>query len=1010
MVLHKEQKKNVVELLNTTKEQQSNTFIGLNHELSLPREKRHPVTECDPCVIELCMAIEECLVLGLKPRYNTDHREKGEGRRRSVLSVLSAAFLAETDVGKARCWLKIALNNHTIESSIMVLARLPCPGLMVFSMACEHLIHDSYEERSLVRCSEGLGLFLELIIALREVHFAIKVSGEPFQVSKPAALARLEPIYEGDSGELVSAITDEDIAAAVGELKIKDANDQRIQDTVTVEEDVIQFSSALFPHRRKSIKPWQYVFGISLASLTKNPYHSRYALIDPLLALPNVLNDCVAILRQNPDTPRLFRTTVLNIRVNQLREIVETKGAVPEDLDPQCAGALLLDFLKNLPDSLLTDDKYDAFVAAGQLRDEDASVRNVTCLVNDLPVPCQIVLKHVISLMHFLQQPEHSGKNGVDIFTASTILAPAIAFKSNLGSGSSSERPRGQPHSPHQDLRYAAVGAQVVERMIRHYATIFHSVRLLIIDALEHLEAKKEALGMVSHRLKLQPQMDILSDRQQVNEISRLFRDYLEHCDGPIFSASVSSTTEQAVECLKIEVVADLENTCQRNTTVKLGQDLQKSTVAAPAASSTSGASLSTMEAIGDDLVSVWEQFGFNGPTIVENFEKGGVLMLQALLYWLKNDPDALSLLKMRALPSKLPSYDAGLVASSICESLVKLLKLSLTPKCPEVDMVAMSLEPFWKLFDEDMFFNKLFMLMFLVFDRLWSELDPNTASFAHVITETEEHINELLKEAPTTAATVKDLQVEWKAIQTRRCKEAKEEEEQRVPVEDEAPQIAATSDSSIPSPSFRRSKNKSSFDLKLDDSNFKLLDTSRILTREHVAHIGNALPITSQLCRWYCIYSVASNGSALETFLLLAKRQRPTLLVIKDAEGNVFGGFASDEWHHAFHYYGTGESFLFSFASSSAVGEFMKYPWSRKNSYFMLCSDESLIMGGGGNFGLFLDSDLSSGTSGACETFDSPPLTPSQQFSCVQLELWGFTTGDKPLHLGERQRKSVLG
>lgn len=28
----------------------------------------------------------------------------------------------QDDAGKARCWLKIALNNHTIESSIMVSA------------------------------------------------------------------------------------------------------------------------------------------------------------------------------------------------------------------------------------------------------------------------------------------------------------------------------------------------------------------------------------------------------------------------------------------------------------------------------------------------------------------------------------------------------------------------------------------------------------------------------------------------------------------------------------------------------------------------------------------------------------------------------------------------------------------------------------------------------------------------------------------------------------------------
>ncbi|RMX67678.1 hypothetical protein DD238_000633 [Peronospora effusa] len=1028
-VLHKEM---ALEVMEIDDQEAMDSVQERKTSVLRPREQRQPLTERDSCVGELCMALEECLVLGLKSRDGVEQLSWWHVLYAStviideptlVQSVLSAAFLSETDIGKARCWLKIALNNHTIESSIM----------MVFSMACEHLIRNNYEDRSLVRCSEGLGLFLELIIALREVHFAIEVNGDPFPLLD---LAEIAPSNEGSVGDLASTITDEDIAAAVGVrpfkagsllppsdtepvvIESKDAKkDEEIQEDVAVieeeEEEAVQFPSALFLHRLKGVEPWQYVFGVSLALLSKNPYHSRYALIDPLLALPNIVDDCVAILRRNPDTPRLFRTTVLNIRLNQLRETVETEGSVPEDLDPQCAGALLLDFLKNLPNSLLTDDKYDAFVAAGQLRDEDASVRNITCLVNDLSVHYQIVLNRVLDLMHFLQQPEHSEKNGVDIFTASTVLAPVIAFKNDTTSGLPSEHSRGRMHSQYQDLRYAAVGAQVVERMIRHYATIFHSVQVQVVDALEQLETKKEALQLVSHQLKLQPQMNILSDRQQVNEISRLFREYLEDCAGSSLSALDRSATGQAAEFLKTKTTSGLENKCPSNTIVNLGKNLRRSTVA------TSRASTTNSEAADHDLVNIWEQFGFNRPTILGNFDKGGVLMLRAILYWLKNDPDALFLLKMRALPSELPSYDAGLVASFICESLVKLLKLSFTPKCPEVDIVAMSHEPFWKLFDEDMYFNKLFMLMFLVFDQLWSELDPKAASFTRVITETEGIMIELLKKAP---ATVSDLQVEWEAVRTRRLKEAKEEkkEEQGELVDNEALQIAAMSDSSLSSSPLRHSKKKPSFDLKLDDSNSKLLDTSSILTLEHIAYIEHVLPITCQFCRWFRIYSVESNGSALETLLLLAKKQSPTLLVIKDAKGKVFGGFASDEWHHAFHYYGTGESFLFSFASSSAAGGFVKYPWSRKNSYFMLCSDESLIMGGGGNFGLFLhlcslccsprqDSDLCAGTSGACETFDSLPLTTSQQFSCIQVELWGFTTGDKPVSLGERQRKSVL-
>jgi hypothetical protein len=279
----------------------------------------------------------------------------------------------------------------------------------------------------------------------------------------------------------------------------------------------------------------------------------------------------------------------------------------------------------------------------------------------------------------------------------------------------------------------------------------------------------------------------------------------------------------------------------------------------------------------------------------------------------------------------------------------------SLDPKHPEIDIVAMSLEPFWELFDEEMYFNKLFMFMFQVFDQLWSELDPKAASFTRVITETVGIMNELLKEAPVT---VNDMRVEWEEIRTRRLEEAEEEvgeEVQEESMEDETLRNAALSDPSLLSPPLRFSKKKPSFDFKPDDYKSKLMDSSNILTVEHVAYIDHALPITSQLCRWFRIYSMEANGSSLETLLILAKKQSPTLLVVKDAEGNVFGGFASDEWHRAFHYYGTGESFLFTFSSSNAAGGFAKYQWSRKNSYFMLCSDESLIMGGGGNFGLFL-------------------------------------------------------
>ena len=48
------------------------------------------------------------------------------------------------------------------------------------------------------------------------------------------------------------------------------------------------------------------------------------------------------------------------------------------------------------------------------------------------------------------------------------------------------------------------------------------------------------------------------------------------------------------------------------------------------------------------------------------------------------------------------------------------------------------------------------------------------------------------------------------------------------------------------------------------------------------------------------------------------------TLLVVRDVDGHVFGGFASTPWHVSPHYFGTGECFLFS-----ASPAFRCWPWT---------------------------------------------------------------------------------
>lgn len=64
----------------------------------------------------------------------------------------------------------------------------------------------------------------------------------------------------------------------------------------------------------------------------------------------------------------------------------------------------------------------------------------------------------------------------------------------------------------------------------------------------------------------------------------------------------------------------------------------------------------------------------------------------------------------------------------------------------------------------------------------------------------------------------------------------------------------------------------------------------------------------------WRLIYSPRIHGVSLQTFYRRAQEEGPTLLIVQDHKGFVFGGFASATWHIADRYFGDGECFVFKF------------------------------------------------------------------------------------------------
>ncbi|XP_048005739.1 nuclear receptor coactivator 7 isoform X3 [Leguminivora glycinivorella] len=212
------------------------------------------------------------------------------------------------------------------------------------------------------------------------------------------------------------------------------------------------------------------------------------------------------------------------------------------------------------------------------------------------------------------------------------------------------------------------------------------------------------------------------------------------------------------------------------------------------------------------------------------------------------------------------------------------------------------------------------------------------------------------------------------------------------------------------------------------------LIGTSEIFTMEHREKLCSVLPARAQGYMWSLAFSTSQHGFSLAS--MYRKMQRvdsPVLLVIQDTQNNVFGALTSCALHPSEHFYGTGESLLFSFQrveerrgstdeprsppapapAAPAVAlppdvtvdadekqdqtppvktKFKYWGWTGDNMYFIRGSNDNISIGAGdGKFGLWLDGDLYLGRTQRCTTYGNEPLTTREDFIVKIMECWTF-------------------
>lgn len=166
------------------------------------------------------------------------------------------------------------------------------------------------------------------------------------------------------------------------------------------------------------------------------------------------------------------------------------------------------------------------------------------------------------------------------------------------------------------------------------------------------------------------------------------------------------------------------------------------------------------------------------------------------------------------------------------------------------------------------------------------------------------------------------------------------------------------------------------------------LSEPSDLLQPEQIEKLAKHLPPRTIGYPWTLAFSTTKHGMSIKSlYRAMQGQDTPVVMVIKDSNGQLFGALASEPFKVSDGFYGTGETFLFTFCP-----EFEAFKWTGDNMFFLKGDMDSLAFGGGGGeFGLWLDGDLYHGRSSPCKTFGNPRFSQKEDFVVQDIEIWAF-------------------
>lgn len=701
-----------------------------------------------------------------------------------------------TDEGKARAFVRQALNMHLLQSSMS----------LILSESNLDLLSSYYTEFALFRQRDEVKMFLSLLSGLDELSFAFLIddvrldqSPDTLPFSKPlprpkaqksskSAPKLIDPedmvggrvrLCEEDSEtnllaeklvshhELRSTFNSMKGGNPLSDILKQAATSQKMEDAATA---VLRFLELGYPEYD--------VFGTELLDVLCNPFLSGMARFETAMAIPDVVEACFCYLYEHIDTLGLFQVHLHADHVMELRDTIEELGGFHKKMavNTHEVVAILLQYLWELPDSLLTEERLENFLACGGRSDEgtmseDEKKMLLRVLVNDLPWFCKPILERLCHLLMVALEPCHAERNGLTMYSVANCLGPILLRKKHsfrfheyedptfrkypVGyQSASSVRFRLIPNSDDDGLGSFPYSSEI-DRVTAEARALRHMKR----DA-------EESAHMLS--LLFREHEYILSDfrNELVSRRARL-REKVYFLETIRFKMEEPIDTSNAAHVLLLKrlwdgLLHDPQATAEDEAVVSIGRGSETVDVAVLLASKR------------------WKLSGFHTENPLGGFRGGGVLSLECLVFFMEEYPDKARSMMARNAVAGGNRYPFPVASINVMRMMMKLLMLDEAPDvCSKLVLHSadenvpttvlkmriaerVSRTPFWGVFNDPLAFVKLQSMAFMLLDLHWIHSGATQMGFQPVLDATRRQMGWLLEQSP---ASVEDMWAKWMEV-----------------------------------------------------------------------------------------------------------------------------------------------------------------------------------------------------------------------------------------------------